>query len=80
MESDSNDKSKDNKALLREYKGQDTFSIFDELSLLLTVWFRRYFCNHHALYQQLLDYGRNYVLPVGILFWIVFIIKQISNI
>jgi len=46
----------------------------DPGNLLQPSWFRCPICNNYAMDRFLLDYGRYFLLPVGILFWTLFFI------
>jgi len=49
----------------------------DDCNVLQPFWVRCALCHYHGVDRVLLDYGLNFLLPFGILFWIVFLITQI---
>jgi len=70
MDSDGKTKKQQNK-ISNDYCSNDR-------NLFQSTWIRRIIPSHDELDRFLLDYRYYFLLPVGIIFWIVFFITQMG--
>jgi hypothetical protein len=58
---------------------QRTYGLSNDRHVFKSVWIRRLIQTSDGFDRFLLDYGFNFLFPCGIVFWIIFILKEINK-
>ena len=58
---------------------QRTYSLSNDSNVFQSVWIRRLIQTSDGVDRFLLDYRYNFLFPIGIVFWAIFILKEINK-
>jgi len=58
---------------------QRTYRMSNDSNVLQSFRIRRFIQNSDGMDRFLLDYGYNFLFPCGVIFWVIFILKEINK-
>ena len=58
---------------------QRTHSLSNDSNVFQSFRIRRFIQNGNGMDRFLLDYGYNFLFPCGVVFWVIFILKEINK-
>jgi hypothetical protein len=58
---------------------QRTYRMSNDSNVLQSFRIRRFIQNGDGMDRFLLDYGYNFLFPCGVIFWVIFILKEINK-
>jgi len=58
---------------------QRTYRMSNDSNVLQSFRIRRFIQNGDGMDRFLLDYGYNFLFPCGVVFWLIFILKEINK-
>ena len=62
--------------LEKEILTKRSYGVSNDRNVLQSIWVRRAIQNGNGVDRFLLDYGYNFLLPSGVIFWVIFIFTK----